>query len=105
MLGNPEDPTAVWKKLEEQFQRKTWSNKLQLRRKLFSLKLQEGESVHQHIKVMTEVFEALAVIDDAVKEEDQVVYLLASLPTSYDMLVTALEAQSENVPKWELVTV
>ena len=104
MLGNPEDPAAVWKKLEEQFQRKTWSNKLQLRRKLFSLKLQEGESVHQHIKVMTEVFEALAVIDDAVKEEDQVVYLLASLPTSYDMLVTALEAQSENVPKWELVT-
>lgn len=104
MLGNPEDPAVVWKKLEEQFQRKTWSNKLQLRRKLFSLKLREGESVHEHIKTMTEVFEALAVIGDAVSEEDQVVYLLASLPASYDMLVTALEAQSENVPKWELVT-
>ena len=60
--------------------------------------------MHQHIKTMTEVFEALAVIGDAVTEEDQVVYLLASLPPSYDMLVTALEAQSENVPKWELVT-
>ena len=58
----------------------------------------------KHIKAMTEVFEALAVIDDAVSEEDQVVYLLASLPASYEMLVTALEAQSEAVPKWELVT-
>ena len=53
---------------------------------------------------MTEVFEALAVIGDPVGEEDRVVNLLASLPESYNMLVTALEAQSEMVPKWELVT-
>ena len=33
-----------------------------------------------------------------------VVHLLASLPDSYNVLVTALEAQSENVPRWELVT-
>lgn len=104
MLGNPEDPAEVWKKLEDQFQKKTWSNKLQLRRKLFALKLRDGESVDQHIKTMTEVFESLAVIGDAVTEEDQVVHLLASLPPSYEMLVTALEAQSESVPKWELVT-
>ena len=104
LLGNPEDPTEVWRKLEEQFQRKTWSNKLQLRRKLFSLKLEEGESVQEHIKTMTEIFEELAVIGDAVSEENQVVHLLVSLLATYDMLVTALEAQSENVPKWKLVT-
>ena len=104
VIGNPDDPTAVWTKLEEQFQRKTWANKLQLRRQLFSLKLKDGESVQKHIKSMTETFEALAVIGDPVTEEDRVVYLLASLPPKYDMLVTALEAQSESVPKWELVT-
>ena len=104
LLGDPEDPAAMWKKLEEQFQRKTWSNKLQLRRKLFALKLKEGESVNEHIKTMTEIFEELAVIGDAVSEEDRVVHLLASLPKSFDMLVTALEAQSDTVPKWELVT-
>ena len=49
---------------------------------------------------MTEVFASLAVIGDPVSEDDPVVYLLASLPPSYDMLVTALEAQSENVLKW-----
>ena len=35
-------------------------------------------------------------------EEDRVVQLLASLPESYDMLVTALEA-CENVPSMEIV--
>lgn len=104
LLGDPVDPSTVWKKLEEQFQRKTWANKLHLRRKLFSLKLKEGASVNEHVKVMTEVFEELAVIGDPVSDEDRVVHLLASLPESFDMLVTALEAQSDAVPKWELVT-
>jgi len=31
ILGDPEDPKAIWKRLEEQFQPKTWSKKLQLR--------------------------------------------------------------------------
>ena len=104
LLGDPEDPQVVWTKLEEQFQRRTWANKLQLRRKLFSLKLKEGGSMNDHVKTMTEIFEELAVIGDPVSEEDRVVHLLASLPESFDVLVTALEAQSENVPKWELVT-
>ena len=46
LLGDPEDPAMVWKKLEDQFQRKTWLNKLQLRRKLFLLKLKEGQCCH-----------------------------------------------------------
>ena len=104
LLGDPKDPRAVWQKLEQQFQRKSWSNKLQLRRKLYALKLKEGESVNEHIKAMSEVFEALAAIGDAVTEEDRVVHLLASLPDSFNVLVTALEAQSENVPRWDLVT-
>ena len=37
LLGDLEDPKAVWKKLEEQFQSKTWSNKLQLLRKLYAV--------------------------------------------------------------------
>ena len=27
LLGDPQDPAEVWKKLEEQFQRKSWINK------------------------------------------------------------------------------
>ena len=43
---------------------------------------------------MIEIFDALAAAGDPVKEEDRVVHLLASLPDPYNMLVTALEANS-----------
>ena len=51
---------------------------------------------------MTEVFNELAVIGDNIDNEDHVVYLLASLPESFDMLVTGLEASSD-VPQMEKV--
>ena len=53
---------------------------------------------------MNEVFNELAVIGDVIEENDLVVYLLASLPESFDVLVTAhaLEA-NEAVPKMEAV--
>ena len=102
LIGEPINPRVVWKKLSDQFQQKTWSNRLSLRRKLINLRLKDDGSVTSHIKEMTELFQELAMIGSAVDEEDQVVSLLASLPDSFDMLVTALESQSE-VPKFELV--
>ena len=103
LLGDPEDPVIVWKKLSDQFQKKSWANKLQLRRRLYSLRLRDGESVQEHIRKLTELFEELAVIGDPMKEEDQVVHLLASLPDSFNVLVTALESNAD-VPKMEVVT-
>ena len=103
LLGDPEDPVAVWKKLSDQFQKKSWANKLSLRRRLNNLRLKEGNSMSSHIKAMTEVFNDLAVIGAPMEDEDRVVTLLASLPETYNMLVTALEASSE-VPQMELVT-
>ena len=103
LIGDLEDPVIVWQKLSDQFQKKTWANKLELRRKLYSLRLKGGDSVQEHIKSMTEVFDTLSVIGDRVSEEDRVVHLLASLPKLYSMLVTALESNAE-VPKIEHVT-
>ena len=60
--------------------------------------LRDGDSVQKHVKVMIEIFDSLAAVSYPVKEEDRVVHLLASLPDSYSMLVTALEANAE-VPK------
>ena len=59
--------------------------------------------MQDHIKSMTEVCDELSVIGEPVKEEDRVVYLLASLPECYNVLVTALEANAE-VPKLAVVT-
>ena len=61
LLGNLKDPSEVWKTLADQFQKKTWTNCLSLRRKLHSLKLKEGVSVQSRIKEMTYIFNELAV--------------------------------------------
>ncbi len=103
LIGDPEDPVVVWTKLQNQFQKKTWANKLALRRRLHSMQLKDGTPVQDHIKSMTELFNELAIVGDAIDEEDRVVYLLASLPDSFNTLVTALEA-NEDVPKMEIVT-
>ena len=93
LLGpDPDNPVEVWKKLESQFQKKTWSNKLTLRRKLYNLKLKEGQSVQRHVKTLTEIFDELTIVGEPLDDESKVVHVLASLPESYDMLVTALEA-------------
>ncbi|KAJ8030725.1 hypothetical protein HOLleu_27212 [Holothuria leucospilota] len=103
LIGDPNDPVVVWKKLADQFQKKAWANKSELRRKLYSLRLKNGDSVQTHIKKMVEIFDGLSVNGDPITEEDRVVHLLASLPDSYNMLVTALAANPE-VPKMEVVT-
>ncbi len=41
LLGEPEDPKEVWTKLQDQFQKRTWWNKYQLQKKLYSMKLKE----------------------------------------------------------------
>ena len=102
LLGDPQDPAEVWQKLSDQFEKKSWANKLALRRKLYSLKLKENEPVQKHIKSMMEIFESLSVTGYVVEEEDRVVHILASLPDSFQMLVTALEASPE-VPKLDVV--
>ena len=103
LIGDPRDPVDVWKMLTNQFQRKTWANKLVLRRRLHALRLKEGDSVQEHVKAMTEIFNELAVIGEDISAEDRVVYLLASLPESFNTLVTALEANAD-VPSMEIVT-
>lgn len=102
LIGDPDDPVVVWNKLADQFQKKTWANKLVFRWKLYSLRWKDRDSVQEHVKVTIEIFNSLAAVGDPVKEEDRVVHLLASLPDSYSMLVAALEANTE-VPKMEIV--
>ena len=99
LLGNPVDPVAVWKKLEEQFQKKSWVNRLNLRRKIHSLKLKDGESVQDHVKTMLETFNELSIVGDTITDEDRVVYLLARI---INTLVTALESNPA-VPEMEIV--
>ena len=55
-----------------------------------------------HIKTMTEIFDGLSVMGNPESDEECIVYLLVSLPESYNIFVTALEVNPE-VPALEVV--
>ena len=103
LLGDPECPTEVWRKLQDVFQKKSWSNKLRLKKKLYNMKLTDEGNLQEHLKNFVELFDAMAVVGDVIKDEDRVITLLASLPQKFDTLVTTLESL-DTVPTWEAVT-
>ena len=80
LLGDPEDPVEVWETLENQFQKKSWANKLILKTRLSRMKLKDSQTASDHIKSMTEIFQELSIIGQPMEEEDRVVQLLTSLP-------------------------
>ena len=59
--------------------------------------MKEGSSIEKHLKRMKKLTDQLEGIGAPIAEEDQLVTLLGSLPKSYSMMVTALEARSDNV--------
>ncbi|KAF2358692.1 hypothetical protein FHG87_010554 [Trinorchestia longiramus] len=61
------------------------------------MKLENGQNLQDHLKVFVELFEELAIIGDAMEEEERVIILLSSLPDRFSTLVTALEAH-EKIP-------
>ena len=99
---DPTDPVQVWKALSSQFQCKMWANKLYLKQKLFLMRLGKGSSIQHHLKLMTKVCDELSAIGEPVNDEDRVIDILASLPKSYNVLVTTLEANAE-VPPLDVV--
>lgn len=68
------------------------------------MKLTDYGSMREYIKRITEIFDELAVVAEAVTDEDKVVYLLAGLPESYDVLVTTLESGTDMIPALESMT-
>ena len=64
------------------------------------MRLKEEGPIKEYIKQMTEDFGELAVVAEPISEEDKAVYLLASVPPSYDILVTTLEVDQRLSQPW-----
>jgi len=86
---------GLWKKLEETYIKKSLTNRLQLKLRLYILHMVEGTSIFDHIVEFTSILNDLGKLDVKVEDEDQALLLLCSLPTSYkslrDMMVYGRE--------------
>ena len=93
LVTSCDGPIAAWRALRNHFERDMLVNRLLLKKQYFSTKMKQDNSVEQHIKTMKELADRLAAINAPILEQDQIVTLLGSLPSSYFTLVTALQAK------------
>ena len=78
-----EDSTKkLWEKLGNLYQSKSFVNKLFLRKKLYHLRMEDGDSVTNHLNIFNTLVSQLISVDIKMKEDDKCITLLCSLPKS-----------------------
>jgi hypothetical protein len=80
----------LWDKLGTLYQSKSLVNKLFLWKKLYNLRMKDGDSVTEHLNAFNIVVSQLLSIDINISDEDKCISLLFSLPDSWDSLVVAI---------------
>ncbi|GJZ90445.1 retrovirus-related pol polyprotein from transposon TNT 1-94 [Tanacetum coccineum] len=77
----------VWKTMQK---KASSTIRLFLKIDLYSLKLKEGNNLHDHINSFNQLVCQLANVDDAIKDEEQALLMLSSLPKSYKPFVQTM---------------
>eukprot|EP00795_Rhopilema_esculentum_P004463 gene4463-20707_t len=93
----------AWDNLEQHFERKSLSQKIFYRRKLYSARMGKGAKMIDHINYIKTLAEHLEAVDDEIAEKDLVIILISSLPEEYNYLITALETIAEEKLSWNYV--
>lgn len=81
----------IYDLLVSTFERKSLSGQIYLRKRLLTLKCNEGESIENHFLVFDKIVRDLKSTGATLEEEDVVCHLLLILPKSFEAVVTALE--------------
>lgn len=86
-----------WTALKDIHEKDSTGNRVHLLRLIMKEKLNEGDDAEVHVNKMHELFQKLLALGTELKPEFFMCgTLLATLPSSYDGLVTALENKNED---------
>jgi len=89
-----ENVKSAWEAFCGVHEAKTIGNKLFLRRRFFTIKMQKGNDMLVHINTVKALVDQLHSIKVNITDEDVYMVLLMSLLPSFDNLVTSLESMS-----------
>jgi len=95
---------ALWDKLETLYQSKSLVNKLFLWKKLYNLRMKDGDSVIEHLNAFNNVVIQLASVDIKISDEDKCISLLCSLSYSWDSMVIAIGSNATTLQFDEIVS-
>ena len=85
--------------------RKNLTNKLYVKKQLYSLHMKEGSDLLEHLNTFNMLNTQLSSLGVNYEDEDKALLLLASLPTSFDHLVTTLMYRNEAIVLEEVTSV
>eukprot|EP00253_Pinus_taeda_P032582 PITA_32582 len=95
---------ALWDELGTLYQSKSLVNKLFLRKKLYNLRMKDGDSVIEHLNAFNTMVSQLLYVDIKISYEDKCINLLCSLPDSWDSLVIAIGSNATALQIDEIVS-
>jgi len=95
---------ALWDKLGTLYQSKSLMNKLFLWKKMYNLRMKDGDSVTEHLNTFNTMVSQLASIDIKVSDEDKCISLLCSLTDSWDSLVITIGSNATTLQFDEIVS-
>ena len=75
--------SALWKRLETLYATKSLANRLVLKQRLFTFRMNEGELLKDHISQFITLLNDLKNVEVHIDDEDQAMLLLCSLLPSY----------------------
>ena len=103
LLNVSRESTAneLWNKLGNLYQSKSLENKQFLRKKLYHFRMEDGDSVTEHLNSFNTMVSQLVSINIMIGEEDKCITLLCYLPDSWDNLVVAIGSTTQSTLKYE----
>ncbi|KAJ0076673.1 hypothetical protein Patl1_35991 [Pistacia atlantica] len=94
---------GLWQKLENMYLSKSLVNVLFRRKKLYNLRMHDGDSLAAHLDEFNTLVNQLLAVDVQLTEFEKVVTLLCSLPDTWDNLIVAIGGGGLTQMSWESV--
>ena len=94
----------LWDKLRTLYQSKSLVNKLFLQKKLYNMRMKDGDSVTKHLNTFDIVVSQLLSVDIKFLDEDKCINFLCSLQDSWDSLVIAIRRNATSLQFDEIVS-